>query len=190
MPCSSTMTTSTISTSTPTTPSRSNTPNFLVKHPKYYIDGGDLHIVVCYIQCLKKKNDWQMVSFRRAKCSFVFIATFSPESQQRSTIGFILRHPTLLEKGRVTRIPSYCQMLSQLKISRRFYGYFTTRTFATSILCSESKRQVSDTGDILSMITWQSNNGQRSFVSPRNGTLSKSKNLLCASWISSVCLTC
>ena len=33
----------------------SNPPNFPLRHPKYYIEGGDLHVVVCYT-CLQKKG--------------------------------------------------------------------------------------------------------------------------------------
>jgi len=53
--------------------------------------------------------------------------------------------------------------------------FYNPCVFATSILCSKSK---SSTGDIPSMTISQSNNGKWSFASPKNGTLSKSKNLL------------
>jgi len=76
-------------------------------HPKYYLEGADLHIIVSHLQGLASHTSRRIVLFSRSTTYyFVFIATFLSGSRSFFINGFILQPQVQLGKALRIRILS------------------------------------------------------------------------------------
>ena len=97
-------------------------------HPRYYLQGGDLHIIVSPFQLIVFHSDYFVRILRQRTPFSVSTVIFSPAIRLCSKRDSTLYLPASPRKEQRRILPSFWMGL-QLRSSKLFFGYFTTRTF-------------------------------------------------------------